>query len=111
MYVAQCHAGFPMPLKAGKFEIYGVRASISDTTAATRLTLVDDQDLPEGSRFGNIYSTSEVGSKKCAFVDERTVASTVGSIDVMFPEAIKMRNGVSMAGSNLIGGTVTLLIR
>lgn len=111
MYVAQCFAGFPMPLKAGKYEVFGVRASIKDATAAARLTLVDDQDLEEGAKWGAIYSTAEVADKKCMIIDERTVANTVGNIDVMFPEPIKLRRGISMAGSNLRGGTVTLLIR
>jgi hypothetical protein len=111
MYVAQCHAGFPMPLKAGKQEVYGVRATLQDATAAARLTLVDDYSLADDAKFGALYSTTAVADKPCMFVDERTIANTVGSIDVMFPEAIKLRRGVSMAASNLKGGTVTLLIR
>ncbi len=110
MYVAQCYAGFPMPLKAGKNEIYGVRATLVSTSAVSRLTLVDDADLPEGSNFGNIYAASMI--KKTTIIDERTVASTIGNIDVMFPEPIKTRRGVSVAGAtNLIGGSIMLYIR
>lgn len=110
MYVAQCSAGFPMPLKAGKYEIYGVRATLASSAAVARLTLIDDADLPEGSNWGAIYPASL--EKKTVIIDERTIANTVGGIDVMFPEAIKCRRGISIAGAtNLVGGSITLFIR
>jgi hypothetical protein len=99
-----------MPLKAGKNEIFGVRATLKSSAAVARLTLVDDMDLPEGAGFGRIYSASM--DKKTTILDERTVATYAGTMDVMFPEPIKTRRGVSVAGAtNLVGGSIMLYIR
>ena len=112
MYVAQCAGGYPMPLKAGKFEVYGVRATIKDPTAAARLTLLDDETIVDGSKVGNIYPPDTYMTKKTIIMDERTVANTVGNIEMMFPEAIKTRQGISVAGmTNILGGSTMLYVR
>ncbi len=112
MYVAQCYAGFPMPLKAGKFEVCGVRATPTSAAAAARMTLLDDDTLVDGDRNGKMYSATDSHSRKTIFADVRTAANESGNIDVIFPAPIKMRYGVSVAGlSNIIGGSITLYIR
>ncbi len=112
MYVAQCYAGYPMPLKAGKFEVCGVRATLASVAAAARLTLFDDETIAPGVRNGNILPSDAYLTNKTAFLDELTAANTIGTVDVQFPEPIKMRFGVSVSdSSNIVGGSLMLYVR
>ena len=109
MYVQQCFGGFPVPLGAGKFEVFGVKATVSDPTAASRLTLIDDMDLPAGNNTGRVLTED---NQKVQFVDIKGVANVDATLEVFFSEPIKTRKGVStINASNLIGGKVMLYIR
>lgn len=127
-YVAQCFAGFAMPLIAGKSEIIGIRATISDSTKAARLTLIDDPTLDAmvditGSgtrpRWGKGYgdgarSTPDGSHGIPVLIDIQASANALDGVlraDAM-AEPIKVRNGISATNAyNLIGGSITMYIR
>ena len=54
MYVLTCYGGYPLPIAAGKVEIVGFRATVSDPTAVSRLTVIDDDDIKSQDVVGKI---------------------------------------------------------
>jgi hypothetical protein len=116
-YVAQCLAGFAMPLRAGKFDVIGVRATISDTSKAARLTLFDDSTLDslnKGDRYGKGYSGTDPVAKPATLFDMYAAASALdGILRIDFTdEPITVRNGISATNAyNLVGGSVCLYIK
>ena len=99
-----CRGGFPLPIGKGKKEIYGVMAVVNDPTAASRLSLFDSENF-------NI-TTNAVDLKK-TFCDLKGLANADGVIGCMFPEPIKVIDGVAMNGvsTNLIAGRTCLYVR
>ncbi len=105
----QCHAGFPVPIGAGKYEVCGVSAVVSDTAAAARLTLIDDVDLPRDSTVGRVLTED---GQKVTFIDLKGLANAHGNLVEYFFESVKMNKGISVTNaSNLIGGKVILFVR
>lgn len=110
MYPLQCAGGFPLPIKAGKLEIYGVSAVVSDTTAASRLTLIDDRNLPEGAVVGRVLGSDYDDDK--GIIDIKGIASADGVLEQIFPEPLKLRHGLSSVNSsNLVAGTIKVYVR
>lgn len=103
MYPLQCKGGYPFPIQAGMKSIAGVMATVNDTTAASRLKLVDSSD----------NKIVVDGDCKACIADLKGVANSDGTIGVMFPEAVKVRNGVAITSvsSNLVPGSVFVYVR
>ena len=99
MYPVTCAGGHAVPIKAGRFEIYGVAAIAEDTTASMRLTFVDS-------------------SQNKILADEAASGTVIIDLqgDTMFgeyfPEPIKVRNGICVTNAtNVLAGRTRLMIR
>ena len=104
MQPLRCSGGYALPIGKGKKEIYGVVATVSTTTSASRLALMDTDDYA---------IVSDTASKKKHIIDLKGLANADGVIGCMFPEPIKVNDGVSLDSNstNLIAGRTFLYIR
>lgn len=110
MYPITCAGGYPLPMKAGKFEIFGFRASINTAGTAARVTLVDDETIDDYAKVGTVHADST--TLKTTIIDVRDPLGTTGNLEVMFPEPIKTRHGISISGwDNIVVGTGMLYVR
>jgi len=105
MYPIQCAGGFSIPLKAGKFRIMGIKATISDPTAVARIMLVDDPDISK-NQSSQGYLISSASNQRRILADIKSVASTVGCLEADFPSPIKTRHGTSAYFTNVLPGSV-----
>lgn len=103
MYVNCCRGGYPSPLTSGevsKLEIWGVRATVSDTSAVSALTLID---APGALQTGT--------NNDITLIDAKGLVNDT-ELEVMFPEPIKTRRGVAATTiTNLVQGSILLYVR
>jgi hypothetical protein len=101
MYPITCKGGYPLPIKAGRFSIWGISITAANTAAASRITLVDCATNRE-------VSDAEILTDKDTrpvLMDLKGLANGDGNLSFVFPEPIKVRNGVTIAnGTNLLPG-------
>jgi hypothetical protein len=103
MYPIQCAGGYPLPIKTGKFSVYGIIVTANSTSLATRLTLVDSDNFKE---------ETDNQSLKTVIADLRGLANAEGVLGVMFPEPIRVRKGVTISnGTNLLAGRTFVYIK
>ena len=103
MYPLQCTAGYPMPIKAGKFEICAIGMKMTAHGTAFELALWDtgvdtviDEDNPP--------------------IDARRVFHLFGKDDAAdfysLPEPLKVRKGLSIGTiSNIDAGQIYVYVR
>ena len=109
MYPMQCHAGFPLPIGVGKVDVCGLIATINDTTVASRITIIDDMNLPRDAAQGRILPDQD---QEVPIIDLKVLANGGGNLEVVFQEPIRLRRGASVINaSNLLGGRVMLFTR
>jgi len=105
----QCHAGFPVPLGVGKYEVCGIHAVVETPSAASRITIIDDNDLPRNAVQGRILADD---NQKVPIIDIKGIADADGQLTEYFYEPVKFNYGASVINaSNLKGGRVMLFIR
>lgn len=105
MYPLQCYAGYPMPIKAGKFEILGVIATVSSATLESQLTLVDNAQA-------KVVGPTYEAAYEPRIIDFKANAGETGTIGGMFTEPMKTRGGLSaVKATNLVGGSVKVYVR
>jgi len=105
----QCHAGFPVPLGVGKYEVCGIHAVVNDTAVASRITIIDDNALPRNAVQGQILTDAD---QKVPIIDIKGIADVDGQLTEYFYEPVKLNYGASVINaSNLKGGRVMLFIR
>lgn len=104
MYPLLCKGGYPVPIKAGRFSIVGVMATVNDPTAASRLTLIDS---------GEGLQVTDDQAMKPVICDIKGLANADGTIGVMFAEPIKLRDGVSIGSNttNLMAGRTIVYVQ
>ena len=105
----QCLGKFAMPIKAGKFDILGMEATVSDTALASRFAIVDDESIKPTDNNGVILNS--LLYKRDVLADVKGVASVDSTIGFMFPEPIKTRHGISLYHENLVAGSVIVYTR
>jgi hypothetical protein len=109
MYPIQCHAGFSMPLKAGKFEITGFCATVNDPTANSQFAIVDDPTINQSSGFGKLLES--IDDQENVLINLKGLASIDTSLSYEFAEPVKTRFGVSIYSSNLKAGSICIYRR
>jgi hypothetical protein len=111
MYPLTCHAGFPNPLKVGKFEIVGFCAAAEDTSVAIELALVDDVELKKtDAAFGRLLPNGD--DYKVKLMHRKGIATYGVQIDSFeFSEPIKTRYGLSVHSKNVKGGSLCVYVR
>ena len=109
MYPLTCYAGFPMPLKAGKFEIAGYSCAADDTTLAMELAIVDDNTIMPSDTFGKLLDNADDYKFK---IVHRKAAITYGNqLKEQFSFPIKTRYGISISSTNIRGGSLCVYVR
>lgn len=109
MYPLTCVAGFPMPLHAGKYEIYGVSATVDSLAENARIRLYDDRGITD-SKHGRILEKDFVGTVE--LVDVKGIGNGNGNLEKWFAEPIKTRNGISASISdNIVAGSLSVYVR
>ena len=103
MYPIKCAGGFSIPIKAGKFSVHGIVATVNDLTANSRIALVDDENIKGQSQGFVLGSLDNV---KYVIADFKGVASVDGTIGGMLPEPVKVRHGLSAYFDNVVAGSV-----
>jgi len=109
MYPITCHAGFPLPVASGKFEVLGLCVAINDTTADSQIVLVDDPDIDQETIVGRLLTTLE--GQKGILVNMKGLANADATLEHSFEEPIKVRNGLSIYGTNLVPGSICVYRR
>ena len=103
MYPLHCHAGFAMPIKAGKFSICAISAKPETLTDTLELQLWDT----EAETVVN-PDDPPVGAKRLMHFE----ADDAASLFISFPEPIKTRHGISIgSAANIDGGTLYVYVR
>jgi hypothetical protein len=98
-----CHAGYPLPIKKGTFEIVGVQIAGLSIAADTRITLIDSEDFK---------IMPDVPENKFVIFDHKTTGNESGTISIQFKESIKVRRGVTITNSeNTIAGKNIVYMR
>ena len=109
MYPLLCTAGFPMPLKAGKFEIVGYSVAAIDPAVAIEVAIYDDRGITS-DLFGRILPNSDDYKNK--IVHRKGIATYGVQIDSQaMTEPIKTRYGISAYTSNVLGGSFCVYVR
>lgn len=98
-----------MPLHAGKFEIYGVSATVYNLSNNARIRLYDDRGISD-TKFGRILADNHIGTVE--LVDIKGIGNGNGNLEKWFAEPIKTRNGISVSISdNIIAGSLSVYVR
>ena len=117
MYPVTCAGGYAVPLKAGSFEIVGLRATVNSPASASQIILYDDGGIPSGDKFGRIlpsdFDPGTIDSKRVTqLCNIKGIANLDANLEVLFPEPIKTRFGTSVSIlSNVVPGSVELYVR
>jgi hypothetical protein len=109
MYPLLCTAGFPMPLKAGKFEIVGYSVAARNPALAIEVAIYDDRGITS-DRFGRILPNADEFKSK--IVHRKGIATYGVQIDSQaMTEPIKTRYGISAHTSNVEGGSFCVYVK
>lgn len=110
MYPLTCHAGFPMPVKAGKFEITGFSLAAEDTSLSIEVLLVDDVNILPTDKFGKLLTSFD--ENKVVLCHRKGIATYGVQIDTFeFSEPIKTRHGLSIRAENVLTGSLCVYVR
>jgi len=109
MYVLQCPGGYPVPAKAGKFEVTGFCITVNDTAADSEFALVDDPNINPDHKTGKLLGSLD--SVKTVLVDVKGLASIDTILNYEFAEPVKTRHGLSIYGNNWVAGSVCVYVR
>lgn len=103
MYPILCRGGYAIPIKAGKFKVFGVMATVDDTTASSQIALVDDPAIGDNLQG---FVLSDVDETKNVIANVKGVGSVDGTIGIMLPEPIFVRHGLSAYFTNVVPGSI-----
>jgi hypothetical protein len=110
MYPLTCRGGFPVPIKAGRFEVLGLRATVNTTTSNSRVRIIDDPSIKEGDKWGKILSSDYTGAGT-VIADVKGMADIDANLEILFPEPVKLRYGASLIAENTVPGSISLYVR
>lgn len=105
MYFLQCAGGYANPVKDGKFNIMGVCATVKDTTAASRVTLVDNAQRA-------CLASSYAAQQEPEIIDIKGVANVNGILQVCFDDPLVARKGLSCTNAdNIVAGSLKVFVK
>lgn len=109
MYPLVCKGGYPMPLRAGKFDIVQISAPAGTVGTVSRLTLIDDLGLAEDATLGRVLTNDNI--YKTTIVDLKSTTAE-GGLNQVFQEPLKVRKGISVKNAdNLQPGSIMVYVR
>ena len=109
MYPIQCPGGYPVPVKAGRFDITGFCVTVADPASNSQFAIVDDSAIKETDTLGNLLTTLD--SKKVVLANLKGLANIDTVLSYDFSEPIKTRYGISIYGNNWVAGSVCVYRR
>jgi len=114
MYPLTCHAGYPMPVKAGKFEVWGFQATVRETGSDSQVTLVDDKNITvdnNNTKWGNLLTSTEAAERPTHILEKKGYCIfNNGTLEYMLSEPIKTRKGISVYLTNINPGTLKVFV-
>jgi len=106
-YPLMCAAHYPIPIKPGKNKITKVIAAVSDRSADSRLTLIDDHEMEVGDKQGTVKSTKT--SDHSLILDLKGIGGAGPGFLDSGPLNIKLRDGVNAVDcTNLQAGSIAI---
>lgn len=109
MYPLTCNAGYPMPVRAGKFEVFAMSATVATLANDSRVKLIDDRGITDVN-FGRILPNTFVGPTE--IIDVKNIGNGSGTVEASLAEPVKVRNGISVAiADNIVAGSLKLFVR
>ena len=108
-YPLTCKAGYPLPIKPGKFTIKKIIAAVNDRTANSRLILIDDHTVKAPEKQGTVRSTKT--SDYTQIIDMKGVGGQgMGYLD-SGEINLKMRDGLTVVDTtNLQAGGIAVYV-
>jgi hypothetical protein len=99
-----------MPVKVGKMEIWGMKATVKNTANDARVRIYDDRAVNPGDNFGRILPDTFDGTTE--IFDVKGLGNGNGNLEQSFSEPIKIRNGLSVSISdNIVAGSLAVFVR
>jgi hypothetical protein len=96
-----CAGGYGVPQREGKFQIWKILAACSDSSASSRLTLLDSKKTSVASK--------QYGDR--LFTDAKRVAACNANIEITFPTPIKVVDGIfPLTTTNLVPGSIFVYV-
>jgi hypothetical protein len=125
VYPLQCHAGYNVPARSGKFDIVGFTVTAEDATSDMEVVIIDDENIDQSGKPGLIIPLADVNPptevkhiiarEKLYAGDWVVKAGDAGAYNATikwFPsESIKTRYGTSLAFTNIKQGSFCLYVR
>jgi hypothetical protein len=104
-----CKGGYPLPIGKGMKYICGFVATVSNTAAASRLSLLDSAEY----KIVDDGNDLQFKNSRRMICDVKGVANVDGTLKCMFPEPIKVLDGVTInsVSANLVAGRTFLYVR
>ena len=110
-YPLTCQGKYGVPIKPGKMKIKKIIAAVSDRTANSRLTLIDDHTVATGSKQGTVRS--EKTRYHTQIVDLKGIGGQGnGYLEADFgDDGLKLIDGLTVVDTtNLEPGSITVYI-
>ena len=105
MYPLQCVAGYPNPVRRGKFEVYQIMATVKDIAAATRVQIIDSDAM-------TLYADGYQSPDEPQIFDIKILPGEKATVEGVLAEPIKLRKGISIVNSeNIITGSLKVYVR
>lgn len=109
MYVQTCAGGYPNPLKAGRYEVLGFRVTVKTPASASQIQLWDDSNIKDTDRVGYVKDID--ADLKTMIANIKGLANSDANLEVLFPEPLKLRRGLSGAFTNIVPGSFFLYVK
>jgi hypothetical protein len=105
MYPLQCAAGYPNPVKRGKFEVYQVTATITDIGATARIQLIDSDAMM-------LYANGYQNPAEPQIIDIKVLPGERATVEGKLSEPVKLRKGISIVNAdNIDVGSLKVYVR
>ena len=109
-YPLTCRAGYPLPIKPGKFTIKKIIAAVNDRTANSRLILIDDHTVKAPESQGKVRS-AKTYPEHTQIIDMKGVGGQgMGYLD-SGELNLKLRDGLTVVDTtNLQAGGIAVYV-
>ena len=108
-YPITCAGGFFVPIRNSGLRVLGCMATVNDTTANSRVVLIDDPGIALGAKWGRILPTTHDNRK--GFIDVKGLGGVDANLFQILPDSLKIRHGISaVETSNIIAGTLKIFV-
>lgn len=105
MYPLVCAAGYPNPVRKGKFEVLQITATVTDPAATARVKLLDSDQMM-------LYPSTYSSPSEPQFIDIKIAPNEKGTLEGKLAEPVKLRKGISIVNAdNIDVGSLKVYVR